>query len=1074
CHFCKQRGHIVKVCRRKAKQSSPTPRPTGGSRQNGRRRDSETADVFGIFQMTAEEPAIRVVVEVNGNLLEMEVDSGAVCSVINERTMRQLRLSKHKLRPCELRLRTYNQQELKVLGSVMVQVTYKGRQKRLRLVVIKGAGVGLLGRDWFKALGIELRVNQLEEATSNQSPSSAAVLSRHADVFQPGLGKSKGPPVRVQVEPTAQPKFFKPRPVPFALLPKVDEALDKLIRQGILEPVRHSSWATPIVPVVKKDGTVRICGDYKSTVNPVVRWESYPLPTPEELFAKLAGCARFSKLDLDQAYLQLTVDSETAELLTITTHRGLFRVTRLQFGVAVAVAIFQRYMEELLQGLEGVQVFLDDILVGGKDEAEHNTRLQAVLQRIQDDGVRLKRDKCVFGVDEVVFLGYKVSKAGIQPTDDKVKAIHGAPEPKCKKELQAFLGALNFYNRFLRGAAHTLEPLYRLLDNGHKWRWTTQEAEAFLRAKQLLQSSDVLAHYSVHQPLVMACDASPYGLGVVLSHVDSEGREVPVAYGSRTMTAAERNYAQTDREALAIGFGIRKFHKFIYGRHFRIVTDHKPLLGLLHHAKPMPQVLSPRMLRWSLMLSAYDYELEYRPAHQLRNADALSRLPLTVEDSSTDEKLFEVRMLETAPEIPWDAQKIARCTRNDPTLSRVRHWTGVGWPQGRLPDEFKPFVRRQHELSEYRGCLLWGCRVIIPEQARDQVLELLHTTHPGIVRMKALARSTVWWPGIDQDIERNVRTCLPCQETRPQPARARLDPWEIARNPWSRIHSDFAGPFQGKVFLLVVDAHSKWLEVIQIASMSSAAVCQRLRVLFATHGVPDTIVSDNGTAFVSQEFEEFLQRNQIRHVKVAPYHPSSNGQVERMLQETKQVLRRMEGGDMATKLARFLLSQHILPHSTTGKSPAELLMGRRLRTALDRLHPDLQAEMVDKQEEQALRGRQGVREFEPREPVFIRYYLAGPKWLPGIITEITGPVSYKVRTIDGRFWKRHVDQIRRREWSTYLDEEEPTTELSPQQLSLPSEPSLRNESVEECPPSTSQADFPEESTPVATPPASPQ
>ncbi|XP_042150746.1 uncharacterized protein K02A2.6-like [Ixodes scapularis] len=360
------------------------------------------------------------------------------------------------------------------------------------------------------------------------------------------------------------------------------------------------------------------------------------------------------------------------------------------------------------------------------------------------------------------------------------------------------------------------------------------------------------------------------------------------------------------------------------------------------------------------------------------------------------------------------------------------------------------------------------------KQARDQVLELLHTTHPGIVRMKALARSTVWWPGIDQDIERKVRTCLPCQETRPQPARARLHPWEFARNPWSRIHIDFAGPFQGKVFLLVVDAHSKWLEVIQIASMSSAAVCQRLRVLFATHGVPDTIVSDNGTAFVSQEFEEFLQRNQIRQVKVAPYHPSSNGQVERMVQETKQVLRRMEGGDMATKLARFLLSQHILPHSTTGKSPAELLMGRRIRTALDRLHPDLQAEMVDKQEEQALRGRQGVREFEPREPVFIRNYLAGPKWLPGIITEITGPVSYKVRTIDGRFWKRHVDQIRRREWSTYLDEEEPTTELSPQQLSLPSEPSLRNESVEECPPSMSQADFPEESTPVATPPASPQ
>lgn len=192
-----------------------------------------------------------------------------------------------------------------------------------------------------------------------------------------------------------------------------------------------------------------------------------------------------------------------------------------------------------------------------------------------------------------------------------------------------------------------------------------------------------------------------------------------------------------------------------------------------------------------------------------------------------------------------------------------------------------------------------------------------------------------------------------------------------------------------------------------------------------------------------------------------------------MVQETKQVLRRMERGDMATKLARFLLSQHILPHSTTGKSPAELLMGRRLHTALDRLHPDLQTEMVDKQEKQALRGRQGVREFELQDTVFIRNYLAGPKWLPGVVTEITGPVSYKVRTIDGRLWKRHVDQIRSRQWSTYL-EAEPATELPLQQRPLPCEPRPLDEPVEERPLSTSNADFsaqptaPEE-TPVATP-----
>lgn len=304
----------------------------------------------------------------------------------------------------------------------------------------------------------------------SQSPSLTSVLKKHSKVFQPGLGKSQGPPVRVEVQPHAQPRFYKPRPVPFALLPRVDEALNKLIGQGILEPVRHSEWATPIVPVVKKDGSIRICGDYKSTLNPVIHWETYPLPTLEELFAKLAGCSKFSKLDFDQAYQQLVVDNKTADLLTMSTHRGLFRVTRLQFGVAVAVAIFQRYMEELLQGIEGVQVYLDDILVGGKNEEQHNARLEAVLQRIQNDGVRLNQEKCAFGMDEVEFLGYKVSRAGIQPTDDKVRALHEAPEPKCKKELQAFLGALNFYNRFLCGAAHTLEPLHRLLDNSSSWK----------------------------------------------------------------------------------------------------------------------------------------------------------------------------------------------------------------------------------------------------------------------------------------------------------------------------------------------------------------------------------------------------------------------------------------------------------------------------------------------------------------------------------------------------------------------------------------------------------------------------
>nr|XP_050042740.1 uncharacterized protein K02A2.6-like [Dermacentor andersoni] len=488
------------------------------------------------------------------------------------------------------------------------------------------------------------------------------------------------------------------------------------------------------------------------------------------------------------------------------------------------------------------------------------------------------------------------------------------------------------------------------------------------------------------------------------------------------MSAAERKYAQTDREALAIGFGVKKYHQFLYGRHFKIVTDHKPLLGLLHHAKPIPQVLSPRMLRWTLMLSAYDYEIEYRPAEKLSNADAFSRLPLRASKAEEEEqRLWEVGMLEMAPEVTWNSRKVASFTSRDKLLARVCNWVQHGWPEGKLPEEFAAFVIRKHELSVYQGCLLWGSRVVIPEPARPYVMDILHTAHPGIVKMKGLARGAVWWPGIDRDVEQKVKDCAHCQESRSAPAAAQIHPWEFTKRPWTRLHIDFAGPFQGNVFLIVVDSHSKWLEVCRMTSMSAAAVCAKLRFLFATHGIPETVVSDNGTAFCSEEFRDFMCRNQIRHVTVAPYHPSSNGQAERMVRETKEVLKRMVGGNIDTRLARFLMTQHILPHATTGKSPAELLMGRKLSTVLERLHPDLQSSVQQKQEQVMQRRNQAVRLFDVGDRVLVRNYLYGPKWLPGIVDSVTGPVSYLVVTKDGRRWRRHVDQLRSRSASYALD-----------------------------------------------------
>nr|XP_022904561.1 uncharacterized protein K02A2.6-like [Onthophagus taurus] len=415
----------------------------------------------------------------------------------------------------------------------------------------------------------------------------------------------------------------------------------------------------------------------------------------------------------------------------------------------------------------------------------------------------------------------------VKPIMMKVRKIPFALKGKIDDEL----------NRLLREGI--IEPIEHP-------RWGTSVKKAFNKLKELLTKEPVLAHYDENKPLVVTADASPYGVGCVLSQRDNGGEETVVAYHSHTLTTTERNFAQIDREALALA--VKKFHDYCYGRTFELRTDHKPLLGILGKNKPTPEILSPRMLRWTIILNVYNYSLQYIPGKQLANADALSRLPLKAECREPPRTL-EVLMLENLPEKMIEAKDIASATAKDPILSRIREWIWKGWHRNpkEVYAEFQPFVARAKELSCYMDCILWGTRVVIPPGGRKEILELLHASHPGIVKMKALARSYVWWPGIHKQIEEKANTCMVCQETRNMPAKAPLHPWEWAKAPWSRLHLDFAGPVKGRTFLITIDAYSKWLEV---HTTSSAATISVLRQLFATHGSPEIIVSDNGTAFI--------------------------------------------------------------------------------------------------------------------------------------------------------------------------------------------------------------------------------
>ena len=340
--------------------------------------------------------------------------------------------------------------------------------------------------------------------------------------------------------------------------------------------------------------------------------DTHPLPRIEELFAAMSGGKTFSKLDLSHACLELTLDEVSRENLTINTHKGLFQYTRMPFGVSAAPAIFQRTIESLLGDIPQAVAFLDDVLVTGRTEAEHIANLHKVLSRLQSAGLRLKREKCVFFAPEVVYLGHRIDAAGLHPTTEKVQAVRDAPVPRNVTELKSYLGLLNYYGRFLPSLSSVLGPLHSLLKKDVRWSWRPVHEESFRASKELLLSARVLVHYDPGKELVLSCDASPYGVGAVLAHRMPDGSEHPVAYASRSLSPPERNYSQLDKEGLAVIFGVKKFHQYVYGRHFEITTDHKPLLGLFSEERAVPPMASSRIQRWALTLAAYNYRLVYK------------------------------------------------------------------------------------------------------------------------------------------------------------------------------------------------------------------------------------------------------------------------------------------------------------------------------------------------------------------------------------------------------------------------------------------------------------------------------
>jgi hypothetical protein len=1028
CMKCRRMNHFARCC----KSTNTTTNTTTSKQKPGvhqcEKLETEEEEIYEAPVFTVKgherEPPIELDVTLKTDGREakctMELDTGSAVSIMPKHLFSTLFPGK-KLEKTNAVFRTYTKEIFHPCGQTSVNVNYNGKDHEdFRLFVVNENYRALFGRDWFRRIPLDWndikKVHAVNSITKTDVQKKVKeILDAHAAVFENSLGKMKDVKVELKMEPDARPVFHKARPVPYALKTAIEEEYSRMEKLDIWEPVSSSRYASPAVHVIKLDKSIRVCGDYKVSINKTLMDETYPLPKVQDVFAKLGktkegATKKFSKIDLKEAYAQLEVHEDSREFLTINTHKGMYRYKRLPYGIKCAPAIFQRNMEIILGGVPGVQCYLDDILITGEDDDEHLENLQAVLKKLADHGLKVKLNKCAWFQDSVEYLGHIINHEGLHMNPKNMEAVREAPPPENKTQLKAFLGLVNYYGTFLPDLATELKPITRLLRNDVRWSWDEQCQKAFEKAKKMIASEQILTAYDPELPVRLACDASPYGLGVVLSHIMPDNTERPIQFASRTLTKTEQNYAQIDREALSIIFGVKKFHQYLYGRKFQLLTDHKPLTSILHAEKGIPSLAAARFQRWSLLLAAYEYDIQNRNTNSHGNADGLSRLPLEQWRKEETVDVLEVFYNEYYEVLPVTAQQIKLETSRDPVLSKVMEFTNQGWSTD-TDAELTEYKKKKDELTIEQGCLKWGIRVVIPKKLQAYPLAEIHSAHIGIVKMKNLARSYIWWPGIDRDLEATAKQCSQCQESQKNPALAPLHPWCYPNKPWERIHVDFAGPLHNQMFLIVVDAYSKWPEVIQMKSTTSEKTIKVLRDLFARYGLVDQLVSDNGPQFTSEEFKTFMQKNGIKHIRSAPYHPATNGLAERFVQTMKNSLKMQKPGDVSQALARFLLAYRRAPNATTGETPATLFLGRNIKSRLDLVKPNLNKSVTNKQaDQQKPRSYNKNRELNVGQAVWVRQY-HNSKWTIGTIINKLGPRNYEVEVAPGVVWKRHIEQL---------------------------------------------------------------
>ncbi|XP_059611718.1 uncharacterized protein K02A2.6-like [Phlebotomus argentipes] len=1005
CTDCHKVGHKTGYCPPSSNQDADKKK-SGKKSFSGKKKKKSSNQASANAVFSARRHGRKYLAPtVNGHTVEFQLDCAADLSIISADTWKMI--GQPTLSPVSIRVKDAQSQPIAILGEFDSSVRLGDREIRGRCLVSEKTSGNLFGIEWIEALGLwDLAPSAYCSSVHKDVDTETAIKELQATfptVFNTQMGQCTQATGTIHLKPNVSPVFRPKRPVAFHIMATIDEELQRLQASGIITPVEYSPWAAPIVVVKKPNGRIRICGDYSTGLNQAVETNDYPIPDPDSLFSQFAGKRVFSHIDLSDAYLQIPMDEESSQLLTIHTHRGLFRFNRLPPGIRSAPGIFQGIVERMLHSLPGVFVYFDDICVASDDPAQHLETLKEVFKRLEHFNFRVKLEKCRFFVSNIKFLGIVVDEKGQHPDPGKTDAICAMPAPSNVSELRSFLGAVQFWGRFIKGASKIRAPMDRLLKKGVPWKWSTKCRAAFRRFKTILKSELLLTHYDPRLPIYIASDASSYAIGAVAYHEMPDGSLKAFYHVSRRLTDAEQRYSQIEKEALGIVFALKKYHRFVYGRRFNLVTDHKPLVSIFGSSKGIPVHTANRLQRWALVLLCYDFEIKFTSTDSFGHADVLSRLTSARQQPQDEVVIAEIQLdededraivEEASSKLPVNFNMIQRATQASESLQEIANYIKTGWPAALKfihSREVAKYYKLRNSLSLIHDCVFYRERIVVPEQFRKKILAQLHHAHPGMSRMKSIARGYVFWPGIDSDIEHKVGTCTDCALTAKNPVKAHLSSWPLATRSWERIHIDYA-KYKGENFLLIIDAYSKWPEVFRTSSTTASQTIAKLTETFARNGLPEILVSDNGTQFVSSEFKEFCQMNGIQHLTTNPYCPYSNGQAERLVDSLKRSLDKQGSAiSLDNGLQRFLANYRTIPNenSPDGKSPAEVFLGRQVRTIFDLLKfrppstPRRNKKMEDRYNKK--HGAK-ARSFQRGEEVYAQKFRPNPNPIDCVVT----------------------------------------------------------------------------------------